>query len=238
VARVAPAGEVLLPATTKFGSVRMLDYKTGTDPVSGTSYVFDAAQGTFLSGHLRDGTILPGTEDGPKPVEANGMTTFIGGVPALGVASGALWVMWTQQADYASLDAAVGQRLDAAGDSVGDAVILDTPADDPSWMPHRYAVVPRSEGRAWFAGATGEALYGWEYDGGELGPPRMVVDNRGDPDTVGLAATGFILLEDEGGIWLSYTEDDPESLVPPRRVLRVKEGCVYESLDKMASGGW
>lgn len=115
------------------------------------------------------------------------------------------------------------QRLDLDGDPVGNAVELFVLLDvDPGIFRH-HASLPRPNGAAWFAAATHQHIYAFEYDGSAIGAPQVLLDNgEGNPD---MDLRDMFAFEHQGGTWLTFSEQQYST----RRVLLAKPGCRYES---------
>lgn len=232
VARVDPQGNVLLPFTqygiTKNTSSGAFGHKSSTNPISGRTYVFDADLSNRLSGHLQDGSPLPGTgpTSGPKVVEAIGLQTTETSRAAVSADADGAWVGWSQTNTTPTLKDLVFQRLDIDGNPEGAAIKTSiTPLDDPGGI-WRLAVLSRGKDRVFAVGASPTRVYGFLIENGVVGPASVIVDAEGSQN---FDVRDLVAFDYEDETWIGFSEVAAEGAI---RVLRVKPGCVYPSLSK------
>ena len=228
VARVGTDGTLLLPYT-QFGetinaAIGTFAHVLSTDPVSGRTYVFDAyGKSNVLNGHARDGSRLPGMESGPKLIKANGTPTTSTDTPAVSADSTGVWVGWAQLNTGPAYYPMLVQRLDVAGDPVGDAI--EVPGEDVLGDKDRvryWALLSRGPSGLVAFAATAAGAYVYEVDQGQVkNLRRVVVDDSGDAD---LDFRALQMLEHDGELWLGFNEHSGLRRV---RALKAAPGCVY-----------
>lgn len=149
VARVGDNGDIVLPLT-EYGIASnvpptIFSHRTSTNPESGRSYSADASGSAFLSGHLRDGTRLPGTESGAKVVKASGESTEVANTAAISADAAGAWVVWQQNIDAAETWGLKVQRVDLNGDATGAAGTIPIFPVDPEDGIWRWGLLSHGE---------------------------------------------------------------------------------------------
>ena len=231
VARVTAEGSILLSFTT-FGTTPNvcypdLGYKIDTVPETGITYVFDASNQNYLSGHLRDGTPLPGTETGPLVIEPNGFDITNTSTPSLGATTDGLWVAW-KQADAVQTSKVLAQWLTPEGVAEGPAFELRGEGEGIEGLPRLHAVLGRPGGAGYFAGYLSAYLFGRDHDGQLPADPVIAYEDQTPTGAIPVQEVR-LLEDDEGTPWLYWNEqkdDDPSQ----RRVMKLAPGCVYKAL--------
>lgn len=238
--RLAPDGTVVTPAV-EFGTVTSVwegYFAAETDPQSGTSWLVSSASGgLWLSGHLRDGQPLPGTEaQGGALVAGQGLEPGGSGhYPAIGLDSEEALLAWR---DHGSSTTRL-QGIDGAS-AVGDGLAI---ADEYATWPSADGAVLRS-GDQWWMGlltkAVGiESLY---VEGSELVDRTDLVPHQmcgssclpGQDDFMDARSLSAKRHGDElwFGFWdlTDFATDEHPDRIWPYRVVRVAEGCVYPTV--------
>ena len=137
--RLSPEGNVVTPETAvgKITSIFQDESDIRTDPDTGTTWwVSWITGGVWLSGHLRDGTPLPGTEAGggvlivPQGFEP-GVTP--GSYPAIAAHGERNLIGWY---DHSGLGQNVIQHVDVT-DVFGNAITLPEKSDSDTLAPFR-----------------------------------------------------------------------------------------------------
>jgi hypothetical protein len=225
VARVDDQGSVLLPFTeyglTANAAPGLGGHATSTSAESGRTYVFDAAGEKLLSGHLRDGARLPGTEAGPMVLvhpDDNGMNARLGRVSAEGDGAWLSWWQFTLTPSDSPVEIWV-VRFDSVAGALGKAAVVPVqPFGTAGGGISSWALLSRGESVVVF-GASDSDIYRFDYDGTTLGSPeRTLVDGKY------LDIREMEAVEHEGTQWLMYAQSSAPSYL---RVLKVAPGCVY-----------
>jgi hypothetical protein len=221
----------------RVGSIYPGDSYFWTDPESGTTWLASPGNdGVLLSGHLRDGTALPGTEaTGSVLIQAQGGVTAAGEQPAIGTDGERALLGWFDtmgpegQTDLQPLQHTT---------RIGDALRLP----NTSWLTWPAArVITRWQGNWW----TGEVVaadgvrQSLVSDSALLSQALLVINERctdclpGQGENLDARALGFATWEDElwFGFWDLSDSFIPSELHPvatmPYRIVRVKPGCSY-----------
>lgn len=230
LARVSPTASVVLPFTpygrTPSSAANEAGHRTVTVSGSGRTYVFDAAGGNALSGHLREGEPLPGTESAPKTISAVGLATrSSASLPVLGANADGVWVAWQQHSLVATVPFEnVVQRLDEDGNPMKGAFLVpffpDPDVEDGVTVG---ALLPLPDGHVSIVAWSPTRIYELEYDGATLGPPRVIVE-----DTAGSMRDlrEMALLSYQGERWLSYEQQGASAV----RLLELSNDCTYPPL--------
>lgn len=221
VARVDDSGDVVLPLK-EYGIASnvpptIFSHRTSTSAESGRSYSADASGSAFLSGHLRDGTRLPGTESGAKIVKANGQSTEVANSAVVSADAAGAWLMWQQNIDAAGTWGLVAQRVDLDGDAIGSAGIIPIFPFDPEDGIWRWGILSHGDSATIIA-ASDRSFYRFDYDGKKVSAPLRFV-GPGDPYT--FDPRDIEVIQAHGDIWVSYSSGVDV------RVLKVKDGCHY-----------
>lgn len=218
IARVGAEGKLLLPFT-RYGETANVGYgplghKSATSADSGRSYVLDGAYSVLLSGHLRSGDRLSGTEAGAKVVDIKGV--FVGGTVPRAVAASSDGAWLAVSAGGAELAAPV-QRTDLDGNPLG-----------PPWLLDPYvgggiksmAMLPRPDSLVLLLG-SGTNIHRQDLDAGKLSKPVALLDGTewGDIDIRQMSAVDW-----NGETWLAYHQASRAIHV---RLVKASPGCVY-----------
>ncbi len=218
VARVSAEGELLLPFTRYGETVNVgygpLGHKTATSAESGRSYVLDGGYSVLLSGHLRDGDRLPGTEGGAKVVDIEDV--FVGGTTPVAVAADPTGAWLSAKAGGAELAIPV-QRTNLDGAPQGPPLLLD-PFVGGGIVS--MAMLPLSDSLVLLLG-SGTNIHRQDLAGGKLSKPVALLDGTkwGDIDIRQMSAVQW-----NGETWLTYHQ---ASYAIHVRLLKATPGCVY-----------
>jgi hypothetical protein len=252
--RLAPDGAVVLPATRVGLITSVLEYYHDfqTDPVTGTTWVVSPAYtGVWVTGHLRDGTPLPGTEkDGGVLVEAQGVKwkdpssfTAIGAGPA-----GSL-VAWSDLPETGNYVQRLGQDLMPQG----NATILMAVGVEHYAQFLGKAIASAPGG--WWVGAEDRksvTSFSLSESAQVLARSKLVTYSALDcieakttcPPGVGVLDVrrlSTVTWNDE--LWFGFWDYSGQQAPPPQyipwspyRFVRVKPGCVYKSMYDVVMG--
>lgn len=226
VGRFDTAGNQILPFT-KYGAISgsydAFGPKLSTHPGSGRTYYFGATGEAYLAGHQRDGTPLPGTGGGWKVLKLIGTDSKGGLFQSITAGPDGAWAIWDVD-DPAIVTRTFAQRLNLDGDPVGKAAELFVPLDIDPGIFRVHTSMPRPNGAAWFAAATGRYIWQFEYDGETMSEPQVLLDHGAClPEDLGVR--DMYAFEHDGNTWVTFSEQG----YFVRRVLLVKPGCRYES---------
>jgi hypothetical protein len=231
VARVSPAGQLVLPPT-KYGSTGSpggtpLGHRMSTDPTSGMSYLLDVpGVGRFLSGHDRSGQAVPWAANRPMNIlipELNVIDETLARNGGVAVDStGGVWTVWAREPEAGVPYACIAAHVNKSGQvdrsfGFSGAAAFRAPA-----------VIAASSTKAWVAIPEGRQIVAYEFDGGTMSPPRTIVSNP-----YGTTGTGTLLYTDltgafdwQGERWLWFSEHRTgASLV--LHVIKITSDCVY-----------
>jgi hypothetical protein len=232
VARVSPAGQLVLPPT-KYGSTGSpggtpLGYRMSTDPISGMSYLLDVpGVGRFLSGHDRSGQAVPWAATRPMNIlipELNVIDESLstqGGLATDG--AGGVWTTWNQQQASREI-VRIAAHLNSAG-KVDSSLVLRAP--DTSSTVNREpapAVVAESSSEVWIAERVHQQIYLYEIDGMTAPDPKLVFQN---PYFDGSSST-FLSIRDMSGVgwrderWIAFTEQSNVM-----HIIKLSGSCSY-----------
>jgi hypothetical protein len=209
-----------------------------TDPETGISWLVSSAPGgIWLSGHLRDGTPLPGTEaEGgvlilPQGVPVGSATVYW---PALAPEGEEAMVAWH------GYDETMLQRI-VAGSAVSDAIVL---ADHAGSLATKKALM--RVGAEWWMGLLNPSTPGiesvWLSDTEMLSREVLVAHSDCRPSCeLGqdylLDVRSFYAVRWQDELWLGFwdlsdawTGEGHPVGVSPYRVVRVEPGCRYPKM--------
>ncbi len=234
VARVSPAGQLILPSA-RYGSAG-LDYRISTNAQSGMTYLLNLSLDSLLSGHDRSGQPLPWAATSAFKVIIPGINEGGGSAFNPGLAadsSGGAWLMWSQ--DYNT--GMIGVAAHVTQDSQVDRWFR-TNSPDMSTGVNRTpapAVIARGPSRALIAEKIGQRVYIHEYDDPVVSPPRLILDNHYFDNTAATTlAIGFMNAFDwQDETWLSFSEQRT-NVATVLHVVKVHGGCKYSPATKPA----
>lgn len=241
VSRVNESGDVLLSPTV-FGVADGFqpDVRMSTDPVNGASF---AISGQFkpvpwITGHLRNGSPIPGTEaDGGKPVPYQaatlGAAVGVSFHAVRAIAGGALaaWSVGTTQTDGNVLVQALDTNLNPTADLVFvPPTIHEGFAETKDWL----TIQQQPDG--WWIGAEGGLfLESVRLDASgisveSISSYELARTNVAPLDYRQLASASY----GDAELWLGFSDltagDSWGKPYSPYRIVRVRPGCVYASL--------
>lgn len=224
VSRVATDGTVLMPLTrygrTASDPTTILGHVSSTSPESGRTYVFDASGAGYLSGHLRDGTPLPGTETQAKKIQAVGTPTLSPHLPGVAADAEGAWVGFEQYNGTNIGMPMLVQRLTADGDPSGPAIEVPLfPLDDPGGV-RTWDLVSAGPNRVTVTAASSFGVYAMDVEDGEVRNLRAVAKFDGKKEDI----RDLIALEHAGELWIGFSENSNGTVL---RVLKASPGCVY-----------
>ncbi len=220
VARVSAEGELLLPFTRYGETVNVgygpLGHKTATSPESGRTFVFDDF--ALLSGHLRDGARIPGTDGGPKAIVAANVTWPPSEALAVAAHAAGGWASWFVSPGALSPFVPV-QPLDLDGNPAGPALVIPA-KPNPTESVMGMALLPLGDALTVFM-ATQVDIHRFDFDGSGVGKPVGLLGgaDQGDIDIRQMAAVRW-----NGEIWLAYHQ---ASYAIHVRLVKATPGCVY-----------
>ncbi len=182
--------------------------------------MFDASGAGYLSGHLRAGTPLPGTETQAKKIEAVGTPTLSPNLPAVAADADGAWVGFEQYNGTGVGMPMLVQRLTADGDPTGPAVEVPLfPLDDPGGV-RAWDLISRGANRVTVAAASSFGVYVMDVEDGEVRNLRAVAKFVGTKEDI----RDLIALEHAGELWIGFSENSDGTVL---RVLKAGPGCVY-----------
>ncbi|MBX3130758.1 MAG: hypothetical protein KF718_28830 [Polyangiaceae bacterium] len=219
LARVDDQANVLLPftpyAVTSVATVERAGYALSTSAASGQTFLLEPGQLPRLSGHLRNGEPLPGTEAGPKVLAATDpLQSYAASVSARADASGA-WLAWKQHKP--NTFGMMMQRVDNSGMPVGTGVPLPFLPMGSDGIG--YAALVSHESSVVALAPSDKSFYRFVFDGQTLSEFERILTPGG-----GLRQLNIEAIEHQCEIWLSYYQADPPQHL---RVLKAVPGCIY-----------
>jgi hypothetical protein len=243
VARISPAGELVLPLTqygkSPAGGFAEPDELLGgftlaTDAVSGRTFHFDPRAGQLLNGHERHGTRLPWTPVLVEVPDTSGIGSDLAGSRTDG--EGGVWLAWDgYHHGYRNGTAA---HVTAAG-SVEKTFSFELPKDDPAWLRPTTAVLTPVRSRPGLLAdgrsrvqiftTNWERIYEYDYDGQQVSKPTVLFEDRHERNegcSLLIWNLGPFAWGDER--WLSFIEDGGGG-IRRLRIVRVQDGCRYSN---------
>jgi hypothetical protein len=249
--RLAADGTVVTPetqvgtVTSTFTWEESADYQT--DAQSGTSWMATSIDGgLWLSGHHRDGTLLPGTEaQGGVLVTAEGTvpTDFPGRWPAAASTGNHALLAWRA----AGRDETLAQHVVGTTAS-GNALVI--PNEESSFVPLRRALVHHQDGWRMFVVDSDVGIESLLLSDAEVHSRDVLVPHEScyfscppgkkwDLDVRILSAVSW---QDE--LWFGFRDlsdcfsvDWHPDGVCPYRIVRVRDQCVYATAYDSLHGG-
>ncbi len=233
--RLAPDGSVVTPDTevgtfTSTGEIRSAFH---TDPETGTSWVLSSYKpGVLLTGHLRDGSPIPGIgPTGSEVITANGLPldSVASGWPAIasdGTRALAAW-QW-----YGTIYKTYLQLVDS-GSETGDGLAIH---DDPCCSSRK--ALARSEDGWWLAVMRPDGVTEYRLSDTEVVATSPLVTWPGCEPGCGtefdLRTFSTVRWQDElwFGFW-DFTAKGFGYLIRPYRIVRIQEGCSYRTMHEI-----
>jgi hypothetical protein len=205
-----------------------LGYKISTNSTSGVTYLFSATFERDITGHTRDGKLLPwipaeGVLTLPlftgSPYQEMGISD-IGGATRPTVSTddqGGTWIGWKQSTnrDHSLL----GIQHIAMDGALGPTVWFD------KFGSMAHSLLARSPERALLLASNGYEMYLCDVAGGKLSEPRLLTEEQPYGSAEVVDYREMQILTDGNTDWLVMQQGTQSTVAV--RVLKIALGCVY-----------